>query len=234
MKKARAPLSQPIPQSGDGRRAAKPSAVAMRDTGTISLLIVDDHAVVREGLDAMLGSDARIARITTAASVAAAMQQCAEAPPQVILLDQRMPGSDGFSGLDLILPRWPAIRIIMLSASASIAEVALARRNGAAGYLSKTADRATLLNAIVTVAAGGTCFASEPGGSVDDPGLSGRELEVLHHLGRGLSNDDLGIALGVSGETIKSHTKAIFSKLRVAGRAEAVARAYELGLMPSH
>jgi two-component system response regulator DevR len=197
------------------------------------LMIVDDHAVVREGLEAMLGSDPGIGRITTAASVADAIKACATARPDVMLLDQRMPGSDGFSGLDLILPKWPSIRILMLSASASAAEVALASRHGAAGYLSKTADRATLLKAIRTVAAGGTSFQSDQVAPGDDPGLSARELEVLHHLGRGLSNEDLGQALGVSGETIKSHTKAIFAKLQVAGRAEAVARAYELGLMPS-
>nr|MBA3938374.1 response regulator transcription factor [Planctomycetota bacterium] len=150
-----------------------------------------------------------------------------------VLLDLRMPGGDGFAALERILPRWPALRILVLSASATVAEVALARRHGAAGYLSKSADRATLLRAIHAVAAGGACFPPEPDRGTD-AGLSARELEVLHHLGRGLSNDDLGRALGVSGETIKSHLKAVFSKLGVAGRAEAVARAYDLGLLSSH
>jgi DNA-binding NarL/FixJ family response regulator len=203
----------------------------MIEGARLDLLIVDDHAVVREGLEAMLASAPGISRIVTAASVAAAMQACTASVPAVILLDLRMPGADGFSALDAILPRWPAVRIIMLSASATAAEVALARRNGAAGYLSKTADRATLLRAIQQVAAGGSYFVADPQADAEDPHLSARELEVLHHLGRGLSNDDLGQALGISGETIKSHTKAIFTKLRVAGRAEAVARAYELGLM---
>ena len=66
---------------------------------------------------------------------------------------------------------------------------------------------------------------------VDDHGLSARELEVLSHLGRGLSNDDLGRVLGISAETIKSHLKSIFVKLGVTGRTEAVARAFELGLV---
>jgi DNA-binding NarL/FixJ family response regulator len=227
------PAGRRIPPAGDGRTDGARSAGGMIAGAKLDLLIVDDHAVVREGLEAMLASAPGISRIATAASVAAGLQACAASVPAVILLDLRMPGADGFSGLEAILPRWPAVRIIMLSASATAAEVALARRNGAAGYLSKTADRATLLGAIRQVAAGGTFFVADPQADAEDPHLSARELEVLHHLGRGLSNDDLGQALGISGETIKSHTKAIFTKLRVAGRAEAVARAYELGLMSS-
>ncbi len=230
VKKDRA-VSGRLPPAGDGRPGKARSAGGMIEGALLDLLIVDDHAVVREGLEAMLACAPGISRIVTAASVAAALQACTAAAPAVILLDLRMPGADGFSALDAILPRWPAVRIIMLSASATAAEVALARRNGAAGYLSKTADRATLLHAIRQVAAGGTFFVADPQAPAEDPHLSARELEVLHHLGRGLSNDDLGQALGISGETIKSHTKAIFTKLRVAGRAEAVARAYELGLM---
>jgi DNA-binding NarL/FixJ family response regulator len=231
VKKERTSAGRRIPPAGDGHLDGACSAYGMIEGAQLDLLIVDDHAVVREGLEAMLASAPGISRIVTAASVAAGLQACTAAVPAVILLDLRMPGADGFSALAAILPRWPAVRIIMLSASATAAEVALARRNGAAGYLSKTADRATLLRAIQQVAAGGTFFVADPQAEAEDPHLSARELEVLHHLGRGLSNDDLGQALGISGETIKSHTKAIFTKLRVAGRAEAVARAYELGLM---
>jgi DNA-binding NarL/FixJ family response regulator len=199
----------------------------------LRLLIVDDHAVVREGLEAMLGSAPGIDRIATAASGAEALQACAAFQPQVILLDLRMPSSDGFSVLDHLLPRWPQVRVLVLSASAAPAEVALARQRGAAGYLSKSSDRATLLRAIHAVAGGGLCFAPDGGEVADDAGLSPRELDVLRHLGQGFSNDDLGRTLGISGETIKSHLKAIFAKLGVAGRAEAVARAYELGLTSS-
>lgn len=198
----------------------------------LKLLIVDDHAVVREGLEAMLGVDPGIARIHTAASTEEALALCAEFPPDVVLLDLRMPGSDGFDALDAIRLRWPAIRVLILSASASAAEVALARRKGATGYLSKTAERATVLDAIRAVAGGGTLFAAETGPSPAlAPALSARELEVLRHLGRGLSNQELGLVLGISPETVKSHIKAIFHKLHATDRAEAIARAYELGLL---
>lgn len=197
----------------------------------IHLLIVDDHAVVREGLAAMLGSDPGITRITTAASGADAVKACEKEVPGVLLLDLRMPGGDGLGVLDTIRARWPAVRVILLSASATAVEVGRARRAGAAGYLSKTTDRAALLAAIRLAAGGGSCFADDGAVPVDDHGLSARELEVLSHLGRGLSNDDLGRALGVSAETIKSHLKSIFAKLGVTGRTEAVARAFELGLV---
>lgn len=232
MKKPRQSASQRIPRAGDGRPLASASDGGVDESLKLRLLIVDDHAVVREGLEAMLSTAPGIGAIATASSGADAAQMCATFQPQVMLLDMRMPGGDGISALEAIMPRWPATRIVVLSASATAAEVDLAKRHGAAGYLSKSADRATLLRTIQTVAAGGFCFASDPAPSAPEiPGLSGRELDVLRHLGQGLSNDDLGRVLGVSGETIKSHLKAIFLKLGVNGRTEAVSRAYELGLL---
>jgi DNA-binding NarL/FixJ family response regulator len=210
---------------------AMKSPLATSPDTKLRLLIVDDHAVVREGLEAMLRRDPHFAKIATASSGAEAISACAALDPHVILLDVRMPGNDGFSVLETLLQRWPQIRVVLLSASATAAEVKLARRLGAAGYLPKTSDRQTLVQAICAVAAGGHCFAAEPASPTGQSPLSARELEVIRHLGRGLSNYDLGRVLGVSEHTIKSHLKAIFSKLGVADRAEAVARAYELGLV---
>lgn len=204
-------------------------------TDSVRLLIVDDHAVVREGLEAMLRRDPLFETILTAASGKEALQRCAADPekPQVVLLDVRMPEQDGFTVLEVLQREHPQVRVIMLSASATSAEVTLARRLGASGYVSKTTDRQSLVAVIRIVAGGGTSFASQapaPGEALN--ALSARELEVLRHLGRGMSNSDLGRILGVSEHTIKSHLKAVFGKLGVADRAEAVARAYELGLVP--
>ena len=199
---------------------------------SLRLLIIDDHAVVREGLEAMLGVDPGFERIETAASTEEALPICESLRPHVVILDLRMPGSDGFNALEIIHQQWPEIHVLILSASATVAEVQLARRNGAAGYLSKSADRATLLEAIRSVATGGLVFSQETAPSGSSPvTLSARELEVLRHLGRGLSNQQLGQALGISSETVKSHVKAIFHKLDATGRAEAISRAYEFGLL---
>jgi DNA-binding NarL/FixJ family response regulator len=198
----------------------------------LRLLIIDDHAVVREGLEAMLGVAPCFERIATAASTEEALPICESLRPHVVLLDLRMPGSDGFNALEIIRQRWPEIHVLILSASATVAEVQLARRNGAAGYLSKSADRATLMEAIQIVAAGGLVFSPETATAAASPvTLSARELEVLRHLGRGLSNQQLGQALGISPETVKSHVKAILHKLDATGRAEAISRAYEFGLL---
>jgi DNA-binding NarL/FixJ family response regulator len=124
----------------------------------LNLLIVDDHAVVREGLEAMLRLEVSFTSIATASSGTEAMQVCVNHLPDVILLDVRMPGTDGFSTLEELMQNWPNIRVIMLSASANAAEIKLARRLSSAGYLSKSTDRVTLVRAIKTVAAGGTCF----------------------------------------------------------------------------
>lgn len=208
----------------------------MNMSNQLRLLIVDDHAVVREGLQAMLGPDPNISNISVASCGAEAEQACTADRPHVILLDIRMPGSDGFFVLRSILGRWPETRIIMLSSSATTAEVKLARQYGAAGYLKKSTGRAELLESIHLVAAGGTCFQAEDDVMVsrESPVLSARELEVLQHLGRGLGNEGLGRVLGVSSETVKSHLKSIFIKLGVTSRTEAVTRAYELGLLSVH
>ncbi len=199
---------------------------------SLRLLIIDDHAVVREGLEAMLGVDPCFQRIATAASTEEALPLCESFHPHVILLDLKMPGSDGFNALEIIHRRWPEIRVVILSASATATEVKLGRRNGASGYLSKSADRATLMHAIRSVAAGEIGFFQESAHlTPEGHTLSARELEVLRHLGRGLSSNELGRVLGIGTETVKSHIKSIFQKLEVVDRAEAIARGYELGLL---
>lgn len=202
------------------------------DISNISLLIVDDHAVVRGGLEAMLSVIPGIDRITTAKDGEEAINLCATLQPDVILMDLRMPDMDGHSAMESIARSWPQIRVIVFTGNDTAAELKLAKRHGAAGFLSKSADPATLLRAIGKVAAGGTSFPEQlesqyPNGC----NLSGRELEVLRHLVRGLTNDEMGRALFVSGQTIKGHLKHIFPKLGASTRAEAVNRAHELGLV---
>lgn len=198
---------------------------------TIKLLIVDDHAVVLEGLDAMLGVDPLFKSIATASSPEEALGACDGSGPDVILLDLRMPQCDGFSALGMFFRKWPDVKIIILSASATLAEINLARRSGAKGYLCKSASRATLLETIRAVAEGKSVFPAGPARRVHPHDLSARELEVLRQFGLGLSNQQLGTSLGISSETVKSHVKSIFQKLGVSNRVEALARAYEMGLV---
>lgn len=198
----------------------------------LRLLIVDDHAMVREGLEAMLGVALAPVWIRTAANASQTQQICQSFKPHVVLLDVRMPGADGFSALESLVNGGSSCRFLLLSASATPAEVKLARRLGAAGYLSKAADSAQVVQAIERVLRGGTCFPADVGNEEDDPsGLSARELDVIRHLGRGLSNLELGRVLGISESTVKAHLRSAFAKLQVTDRAEAVARAYQLGIL---
>jgi DNA-binding NarL/FixJ family response regulator len=194
----------------------------------IRLLIVDDHGVVRDGFKAMLSNAPGIDAILTASDAAEALQICRQAPPDLVMLDLRMPGMDGHGLLEILHAEWPALPVVILSAHDFPADVNLAKRHGASGFLGKSIDRGTLIESIHTVAAGGTCFlAGRPLAASDVDALTERELEILRHLGRGLSNDSIGRVIGVSGETVKSHLKNIFRKLGVMTRAEAVARAHE-------
>jgi len=202
------------------------------DPFTLKLLIVDDHAIVRDGLEAMLRLALGNVKIMTAATGAQALQAGASFRPQIVLLDVRMPGNDGFGVLEALQRDQPESRVLLLSASATSAEIKLARRMGAAGYLSKSADGADVVAAIKTLVQGGTCFAPGDASESAPPfELSARELDVLRHLGRGLSNQELATALGISETTVKAHLRAVFAKLDVTNRTEAVTCAYQMGLV---
>lgn len=217
------------PRTGCSRKNADVALEGVQNHRVgVRLLIVDDHAVVRGGLDAMLSAAPGIGQIATAHDGMEALKLCASFDPHVILLDVRMPGMDGHSAMQTIGEKWPHIRVIILTGNDTPADIKLARRHGAAGFLSKSEGPATLLRVIEKVSAGGTSF---PEVRDSDCDLSPRELEVLRHLVRGLTNDDIGRALGVSGQTIKGHLKHIFPKLDAATRAEAVNRVHELGLV---
>lgn len=210
----------------------RPSDHFTRPGDAIRLLVVDDHAVVRGGLEGLLTVAPGIGKVALAADGAEALSVCASFNPQVVLLDLRMPGMDGHSALEAIVTRHPHIRVIVLTGNDSAADEKLAKRNGASGFLSKSVDPPTLLNAIHKIARGGSHFSiRNTGDHQESQGLSGRELDVLRQLVRGLTNDEIGTVLGISGETIKSHLKSVFGKLESSSRAEAVNRAHELGLV---
>lgn len=196
----------------------------------IRILIVDDHTVVLGGLQGMLSAVPGILKITTANDGEAALRECARFKPHVVILDLRMPVMDGHRTLQAIVKSWPDCRVIIFTGNDSLAEMKLAKRNGAAGFLSKSADPSALLTAIQKVAAGGMSFPATDL-SENSCGLSPRELEVLHYLAKGLTNDEIGTALFVSCETIKVHLKHIFAKLGVSTRTEAVTQFHQQGFI---
>jgi DNA-binding NarL/FixJ family response regulator len=203
----------------------------MKSSG-IHILLVDDHALVRDGVEAILQLEPDFTIISHASSAAEALAAVRREAPDIVLLDRRMPEADGFDLLAELGKLVPQSRVIMMTASATPREVAYARSLGAAGHLPKNVRRAALIGAIRTVLAGGQSFESQavPKGA-GVPALTPRELDVLENLRRGLSNQDISQILGISEYTVKAHVKVIFSKLGAASRSEVVSRGFELGLL---
>jgi DNA-binding NarL/FixJ family response regulator len=224
-----------LPQLRDGRleqEALSSKGMSFVKAASLRLLLVDDHRLVLDGLSAVLLTDPSIDCVETATCAREALEKCESTRPHVVLLDLRMPGDDGITILNLLKQRWPDLRVLILSGSATRADVSLARSSGAMGVLDKSVQRTDLLNAIQSIAAGVMVFPPSHRDHVHDGvALTGRELEVLQHLARGLHNEELAQALGIGVETIKTHLRTIFSKLDVASRTEAVARAHALGLV---
>ncbi len=197
--------------------------------------IVDDHSVVRYGLKYMLklGRDIKLAGEGSTADDA--VRLAGEEKPDVILLDVRMPGRDGISALEEILKESPGQKVIMLTTSDAEEDVFRSLRLGAKGYVLKDADPETLIEAIRTVAAGGTVFSDEIMRTYEtraaSKGLSAREKDVIAAVSKGFTNQEIADLLGVSFSTVKIHLKHAFEKLEVSDRAEAIAAAIRRGII---
>ena len=191
----------------------------------ISILIADDHEVVRAGLRSLLqGTDIRI--VAEADNGTAALKLTLKHKPNLVLLDVRMPEIDGLSCLARIKLDLPNVPVVMFSAYDNPTYVARAVALGAAGYVSKTASKKEIIEAIRAAANGDTIWTREElrrvtgalatprvGANVEVP-LTKRENEVLKQLAFGLTNKEIAQALGISYETVKEHVQHILRKDR--------------------
>jgi len=208
----------------------------------IRILVADDHAGFRSGLDALLATQPDLRVVGDAATGDEAVARALALQPDVVLMDINMPGIDGIAATRRIVDSSPHIAILVLTMADHDAAVFDALRAGARGYLLKGADRAELTRAIRAVASGEAIFgpdvarrlmayfADAPVRAPAFPELSERELEVLELIARGMSNQQIVDRLGISPKTVRNHISNIFSKLQVRDRAEAVVRAREAGM----
>jgi DNA-binding NarL/FixJ family response regulator len=204
----------------------------MNFTKPIRILLVDDHAVLRESLASMLALDETFDIVGQAGNAAEALSLHAMLRPDITLLDVRLPGKDGFFVLETLLQTNPHTCVILFASSSLANEVRRARDLGACGFLPKQITMEQLSRSIRKVHEGKTCW--EHSNSVPQPlmeALSIRELDTLDGMRRGLTNSQIAKALGISEHTVKHHVKAVCDKLDAAARTEAVARAFELGLL---
>lgn len=198
-------------------------------------MIVDDHSMVRMGLAGLLASEPGMRVVAEAEDLDQAVAAFSKHKPDVVLMDVRMPGGSGLEALSQIKAMDPSARVIILSTYDLEEPMIEAHHNGACGYLLKSIKSEELIAAIRAVHAGGTCFPAilqkHIAARANWKPLSPRELETLDLLRRGFSNKDIAQVMEISESTAKFHVKAILAKLEAADRAEAVATAFERGLL---
>lgn len=201
----------------------------------IGVLIADDHTVVREGLVSLISRKPDMAVVGEAGNGREAIELWRKHRPDVTLLDLRMPELDGVSAIKQIREHDPNARIIVLTTFDGDEDIFRAIQAGAKGYLLKDVPREALMDAIRRVHAGETCvpvhLAAKLAERVSGETLSPREIDVLKLMAQGKSNKEIGAALFISEGTVKSHVKAIFAKMNVISRTEAVASATRRGLI---
>src|SRR6184192_1624360 len=221
----------------------KPTSVAMKtqkanDTSKkprIGILIADDHSVLRQGLVSLIGFESDMMVVGEAGNGCEAVELWKRHRPEVTLLDLRMPELDGAGVIKQIRAEDEDARIIVLTTFDGDEDIYRAIQAGAKGYLLKDVPREALMDSIRRVHAGETCvpvhLAAKLAERVSGETLSSREIDVLKLMAQGKSNKEIGAALFISEGTVKSHVKAIFAKMNVNSRTEAVANATRRGLI---
>ena len=202
---------------------------------TITVLLADDHSLVRLGLSALLAKQDDMKLVGEAINGEEAVRLAARLDPDVIIMDLMMPGVDGVTATRRIRERNPGTKVLILTSFGTSSDVAHAIEAGARGAILKDAPNASLLAAIRTVAAGGESFADDIVRNITrDPvprELTARQAEILRSVTNGLTNKTIAQQLKISPESVKQHLNAIFQKLGATTRAEAVAIALRKHLL---
>ncbi|MBD2165186.1 response regulator transcription factor [Calothrix membranacea FACHB-236] len=206
----------------------------MSQSATIRVLLVDDHAIVRQGLAAMIENEPDMTVLGQAGDGQEAIACYRQLQPDITLMDLRMPHMSGVDATIAICAEFTHARIIVLTTYDGDEDIYRALRAGAKGYLLKDAEPEALLNAIHIVHSGQQYIPSEVAAKLvqrmNNPELSAREREVIHLMVDGLSNHDIGVALNITESTVKFHVNRILSKLGVSDRTQAVVTALKRGL----
>jgi two-component system nitrate/nitrite response regulator NarL len=215
---------------------------------TIRILVVDDHTLFRRGLTALLAREGSFEVVGDAADAGEAQRRAQALQPDLILLDNHLPGVRGVDALPALREAAPQARVLMLTVSEDEQDLAAALRAGAAGYLLKTIEGDALASAIhramrgesvvdtqmtgklVSVLRGDTpAPPPKPADTLLEP-LSPREREILRGIARGESNKEIGAALGIAETTVKIHVQNVLRKLDVSTRVQAAVLAANAGV----
>jgi len=219
----------------------------------VRVLVVDDHTLFRRGLTALLARDASLQVVGDAADAGQAQRRAAELQPDLILLDNHLPGVNGVDALPALRQAAPGARIMMLTVSEDEADLAAALRGGACGYLLKTIEGDALVSAIQRAMRGASVVAEEMTGKLvaayrgataataesevapPPPSpieqLSPRERDILRGIARGASNKEIARDLGIAETTVKIHVQHVLRKLGFSSRVQAAVAAAGHGLL---
>lgn len=209
--------------------------------GPVRVLVVDDHTLFRRGLTALLATDGRFVVVAEAGDAGEAQRRAAASRPDVILLDNHLPGVNGVDALPGLREAAPEARVLMLTVSEDEDDLAAALRGGACGYLLKTADSELLADAILRAVRGQSTVSPEMTGKLvsafqaaqggapaaeaapAEPldTLSPREQEILALIARGDSNKEIARTLAIAETTVKIHVQHILRKLGLSSRVQA-------------
>lgn len=220
-------------------------------TAVISILLVDDHALMREGLRQLLECEDDMRVVAEAENGLEAMQQARKLRPDVVLMDISMPVVDGLAVTRQLTSEYPALAVIMLTMFRQQQQVLQAMLNGARGYLLKSASSQEVAQAIRKVHEGGTLIEPEVTGtlvneyrrlsdlSTGAPSahpsartLTAREIEIVRYVAAGMSNKEIASKLVYSEKTVKNYLSVIFQKLGIRDRTQAAIFAFRQGLIP--
>jgi two-component system nitrate/nitrite response regulator NarL len=218
-------------------------------TAPIRILVVDDHTLFRRGLTALLARDPQLQVVGDAADAGEALRRAHELQPDLILLDNHLPGVNGVDALPALREAAPIARVLMLTVSEDEQDLAAALRAGACGYLLKTIEGDALVHAIARAMRGESVVAQEMTGKLvaayrdaaatgpqeqvpASPlaALSPREQQILRGIARGASNKEIGRELGIAETTVKIHVQHVLRKLDVGSRVQAAVIATEHGI----
>jgi DNA-binding NarL/FixJ family response regulator len=205
------------------------------------VLIVDDHAIVRKGIQMLLDSEPAIQVVGEAQNGEEVLAQIEQLQPDVVLMDLVMPGEDGIEATALIKRHYPEVKVIVLTTFNDPLRIMAALRAGADGYLLKDADGEALLQAVQAVQKGGMplhpAIASYIRETLEQAdmtrlySLTEREKEVLQLVAKGLSNKEVAHKLSLTEGTVRVYVSHIFDKLNVSSRTEAAVQAAKIGLV---
>lgn len=203
--------------------------------GKIKVLIVDDHAIVRMGMVALVNAQPNLEVVGEARNGDLGVKAALRLRPDVVVMDILMPVMDGVEATRRIVAALPETKVLVLTTSTEASELSAALDAGATGAIPKTTDNPVLLSAIRSVAAGNRVVSGEIEAIIASeeplPSLTPHQLDMLASIVRGLTNADIAKQFGISENTVRKATSTIFAKLDVANRTEAAALALRRNLV---